>query len=156
VRRSFTRRRALGAAAAVAGSGAAARLSQFSPPAEAATPPHQHHPLVPGSAHSGFADGSTTVDPLVNGFDPSAIMRDFDWGKTRPLAGGRMLREWELIAYDKQIEIVPGVKFSAWTYNGRVPGAHATPPARATCCGSTSSTRARILTRFTSTAFTRP
>jgi hypothetical protein len=23
-----------------------------------------------------------------------------------------MLREWELIAYDKEIEIVPGVKFS--------------------------------------------
>jgi FtsP/CotA-like multicopper oxidase with cupredoxin domain len=33
-----------------------------------------------------------------------------------------MLREWNLVAYDKQIEIVPGVKFSAWTYNGRVPG----------------------------------
>src|SRR4029077_13532734 len=42
--------------------------------------------------------------------------------KTRRLAGGRTLREWELIAYDKEIEIVPGVKFSAWTYNGRVPG----------------------------------
>jgi FtsP/CotA-like multicopper oxidase with cupredoxin domain len=100
----------------------AARLSQLSPPAAAAAPPHEPHPLVPGSSHSGFAHGSTTVDPEVNGFDPSAIMRDFDWGKTRPLAGGRMLREWELIAYDKQIEIVPGVKFSAWTYNGRVPG----------------------------------
>ena len=122
MRRSFTRRRALGTAAVVAGSGVAARLSQLSPPVEAATPPHQHHPLVPGSSHSGVAHGNTTVDPRVNGFDPSSIMRDFDWGKTRPLAGGRMLREWELVAYDKQIEIVPGVKFSAWTYNGRVPG----------------------------------
>jgi FtsP/CotA-like multicopper oxidase with cupredoxin domain len=62
------------------------------------------------------------VDPKVNGFDPSAVLRDFDWGKTRRLAGGRTLRERELIAYDKEIEIVPGVKFSAWTYNGRVPG----------------------------------
>src|SRR5207244_9836246 len=115
VRRSFTRRRALGAAAAVAGSGVAARLSQLSSPAaEAAAPAHHHHPLVPGSSHSGFAHGSTTVDPAVNGFDPSAIMRDFDWGKTRRLAGGRVLREWELVATDKEIEIVPGVKFSAW------------------------------------------
>jgi FtsP/CotA-like multicopper oxidase with cupredoxin domain len=123
VRRSFTRRRALGAAAAVAGSGVAVRLSHLSSTAaEAAAPPHQHHPLVPGSSHAGFAHGSTTVDPQVNGFDPSVIMRDFDWGKTRRLAGGRMLREWDLVAYDKQIEIVPGVKFSAWTYNGRVPG----------------------------------
>jgi FtsP/CotA-like multicopper oxidase with cupredoxin domain len=77
---------------------------------------------VHGSSHSGFAHGNTTADPKVNGFDPSAVLRDFDWGKTRRLAGGRTLREWELIAYDKEIEIVPGVKFSAWTYNGRVPG----------------------------------
>jgi FtsP/CotA-like multicopper oxidase with cupredoxin domain len=123
VRRSFTRRRALGAAAAVAGSGVAARLAHLSSTAaEAAAPPHQHHPLVPGSSHAGFAHGSPAVDPAVNGFDPSAIMRDFDWGKTRRVAGGRVLREWNLVAYDKQIEIVPGVKFSAWTYNGRVPG----------------------------------
>lgn len=120
VRRSFTRRRALGTAAAVVGSGVAARLSGS--PAEAADQPHVHHPLVHGSSHSGFAHGNTTVDPKVNGFDPTAVLRDFDWGKTRRLAGGRTLREWELIAYDKEIEIVPGVKFSAWTYNGRVPG----------------------------------
>lgn len=122
MRRSFTRRRALGAAAAVAGSGVAARLSQLSPPVASAAPPRRQHPLVPGSSHSGFAQGSTTVDPEVNGFDPSTILRDFDWGRTKRLAGGRMLREWELVAYDKQIEIVPGVKFSAWTFNGRVPG----------------------------------
>jgi FtsP/CotA-like multicopper oxidase with cupredoxin domain len=72
--------------------------------------------------HSGFAQGRTTVDPKVNGFDPSAIIRDFDWGKTSRLAGGRVLREWKLVAYDKEIEIVPGVKFAAWTFNGRVPG----------------------------------
>jgi manganese oxidase len=120
VRRSFTRRRALGAAAAVAGSGVVAKLKGVS--AAAAETPREHHPLVPGSSHSGFALGGRTVDPKVNGFDPGAIARDFDWGKTRRLAGGRTLREWELVAYDKQIEIVPGVKFNAWTYNGRVPG----------------------------------
>ncbi len=72
--------------------------------------------------HSGFAQGRTTVDPKVNGFDPSAIIRDFDWGKTSRIRGGRMLREWKLVAYDKEIEIVPGVKYAAWTFNGRVPG----------------------------------
>ena len=70
----------------------------------------------------GFADGRTTVDPKVNGFDPSIILRDFDWGKTRRLPGGRVLREWEIVAYDKEIEVVPGVRLAAWTYNGRVPG----------------------------------
>ena len=33
-----------------------------------------------------------------------------------------MLREWELVAQDKEIEVAPGVKFAAWTYNGRIPG----------------------------------
>jgi FtsP/CotA-like multicopper oxidase with cupredoxin domain len=117
VRRSFTRRRALAAAVSLAGGGVVSRLADA-----AAAPPAHDDSLVPGSAHSGFAHGRKTVDPRVNGFDPTAIMRDFDWGKTRRLAGGRLLREWELVAYDKEIEIVPGVKYAAWTYNGRVPG----------------------------------
>jgi FtsP/CotA-like multicopper oxidase with cupredoxin domain len=98
-------------------------LTRLSPVADAASPPHQHHhPLSPGSGHSGFPAGHATVDPKVNGFDPTTILRDFDRGKTRTLAGGRTLREWELVASDKTIEIVPGVKYAAWTYNGRVPG----------------------------------
>jgi manganese oxidase len=78
----------------------------------AATPPHHDHPFGRPSS----------VDPDVNGFDPSLVLRDFDWGKTRRLAGGRTLREWELVASDKEIEIVAGVKYAAWAYNGRVPG----------------------------------
>jgi FtsP/CotA-like multicopper oxidase with cupredoxin domain len=123
LRRAFTRRRALAAAVSAAGAGATARLIGISPLTRAAvSKPHDHHPLVPGSMHSGFAQGSTRVDPKTNGFDPTVIMRDFGWGKARQLAGGRTLREWELVAFDKEIEIVPGVKFSAWTFNGRVPG----------------------------------
>ena len=38
------------------------------------------------------------------------------------MASGRVLREWELVAVDKEIEVLPGVKFAAWTYNGRIPG----------------------------------
>ena len=32
------------------------------------------------------------------------------------------LREWELVALDREIEVAPGVRFAAWTYNGRIPG----------------------------------
>src|SRR5919199_291572 len=74
-----------------------------------------------GSMHVGFADGRTTVDPAVNGFDPSTLVRDFDWGRV----GRRRrqtVRQWELYASDKQIEVAPGVTFPAWTFNGRVPG----------------------------------
>ena len=41
---------------------------------------------------------------------------------------GSMLREYEIFAVDKEIEIAPGMFFPAWTYNGQVPG----PTIRAT------------------------
>ena len=71
-----------------------------------------------GSGHRGLVG---SVDPAVNGFDPSDLVRDFDYGKTRRV-GGRVVREWEVVAEDKEIEVAPGVKYAAWTYNGRVPG----------------------------------
>jgi FtsP/CotA-like multicopper oxidase with cupredoxin domain len=79
------------------------------------------HPGSTRMSHSGFAmDGD--VDHRANGFDPSDLLRDFDWGKTRRLSSGRVLREWEIDAVDKAIEVAPGVHYPAWTYNGRVPG----------------------------------
>src|SRR5512141_2692089 len=77
-----------------------------------------------GSAalHGGGAAGPTfgsgrEVDHAANGFHPTEILRDFDWGKTRRLANGRVLREWTLVAGDKEIEVAPGVHYPAWTYN---------------------------------------
>jgi FtsP/CotA-like multicopper oxidase with cupredoxin domain len=62
------------------------------------------------------------VDTAANGFDPIAMLTDFDYGKVSTLATGQTLREYEIFAADKMIEIAPGVTFPAWTYNGRVPG----------------------------------
>src|SRR5918992_4371793 len=67
-----------------------------------------------GSGHLGAMG---RVNPDRNGFDPQAILRDFDYGTVR---GG--VREWDLVARDREIEVAPGVKYAAWTYNGRVPG----------------------------------
>lgn len=121
----LTRRRVLGGFASLLGLSAAAKLASVDPsPAQAsgaATTPHpEPHGATRGSDHAGFAHGR--VDHAANGFDPSEILRDFDVGRTRRLASGRVLREWELVAVDKEIEVAPGVKFPAWTYNGRVPG----------------------------------
>ena len=79
----------------------------------------EHHNAVARATHSGSAHLGTVggVDPRVNGFDPQELLRDFDEGTVR---GG--VREWELLAQDKEIEVAPGVKYPAWTYNGRVPG----------------------------------
>jgi FtsP/CotA-like multicopper oxidase with cupredoxin domain len=38
-----------------------------------------------------------------------------------PAEPGRV-REYELVAADREIEVAPGVTFPAWTYNGSVPG----------------------------------
>ena len=70
--------------------------------------------------HAGFRGGE--VDHRANGFDPHEIIRDFDWGTTSKLPDGRTLREWTLAAGEHEIEIAPGVKFAAWSYNGRIPG----------------------------------
>jgi manganese oxidase len=70
--------------------------------------------------HASFRGG--TVDHAANGFDPATLVRDFDWGKTSRLPNGRVLREWTLYAADQEIEVAPGVRFPAWTFNRRVPG----------------------------------
>jgi FtsP/CotA-like multicopper oxidase with cupredoxin domain len=88
-----------------------------------------HHAVGPAAAmaHGGGAEGPTfrqdeVVDHIANGFNPTEILRDFDYGKTTRLPSGRVLREWTLVASDKEIEVAPGISYPAWTYNGRVPG----------------------------------
>jgi manganese oxidase len=129
---SITRRRALAALAPVLGAGAASRLlpSNAAQSAQAADG-HGHGTQSDGGGqpsanghleHASFRRAGGRVDHERNGFHPTALLRDFDWGKTRRLANGRVMREWELVAYEKDIEVAPGVSFAAWTYNGRVPG----------------------------------
>jgi FtsP/CotA-like multicopper oxidase with cupredoxin domain len=97
----------------------AARASSTSPAHVAELLGHQAHMTAAGG-HAGFRGGP--VDHASNGFDPSVVVRDFDWGTTRRLPSGRVLREWELVAGEQDIDIAPGVRFAAWTYNGRIPG----------------------------------
>ncbi|MEO7804779.1 MAG: multicopper oxidase domain-containing protein [Actinomycetota bacterium] len=61
-------------------------------------------------------------------FDPMTYLREFDRGKTSKMLDGRTLREFEITAVDRTIEVAPGVEFAAWAYNGKVPG----PTLRAT------------------------
>lgn len=68
------------------------------------------------------------VDSARNGFDPTAMLTDWEQGEVSMLPDGRRLRTFQVTAEDKEIEIAPGVMFPAWTFNGRVPG----PALRAT------------------------
>jgi FtsP/CotA-like multicopper oxidase with cupredoxin domain len=72
----------------------------------------------PGSHHD-----MVTVGELKSGsFDPTAYLQTFDTGKVSTLASGQTLREYNLLAADREIEVAPGVFYPAWTYNGTVPG----------------------------------
>lgn len=87
-----------------------AEHAKASPPADAEDTDHLM-PTVVGE-----------VDHERNGFNPTDILTDFDYGEVSTLENGQTLREYRIAALDKTIEIVPGIEFPAWTYNGRVPG----------------------------------
>jgi FtsP/CotA-like multicopper oxidase with cupredoxin domain len=108
----------------VAALGARAAQLVHAAPAE----PMAHH-SGPESPHSNAVSGTIgTVDHVRNGFDPVAILTDFNYGDKVSTENGRTVREYTIVAVDKEIEIAPGLFFPAWTYNGRVPG----PTIRAT------------------------
>lgn len=81
------------------------------------------------SDHGGCNCGLSTADLLASGeMNPTQFLTAFDYGRVSSLLDGRTVRDYEIIAEDKEIEVASGVKFNAWTYNGYVPG----PTLRAT------------------------
>jgi FtsP/CotA-like multicopper oxidase with cupredoxin domain len=88
--------------------------------------------------HAGHLMGAQgAVDTSI--FDPAVYLRSWNFSELEPddrkryyreseRPDGSLLREYEIIAVDREIEIAPGVYFPAWTYNGQVPG----PTLRAT------------------------
>ncbi|MBL4693784.1 multicopper oxidase domain-containing protein [Candidatus Gracilibacteria bacterium] len=80
-----------------------------------------------------------TGEYLTDDFDPTEFLTTWNFNNLEPeerakfyketdLSDGTKLREYNLIAIDKEIEVAPGVFYPAWTYNGQVPG----PTIRAT------------------------
>ena len=74
--------------------------------------------------HAEHSPSATIGDIDVSrlSIDPSDFIQTFEYGEATTMADGTVVREWELIAIDREIEIAPGVFFPAWTYNGQVPG----------------------------------
>ena len=85
----------------------------------------QHNQTATEPEHQGHNDSLTVgeIDIARLGWDPADLLTDFDYGTvTETRADGTSIREWNITAFDREIEIAPGVFFPAWTYNGRVPG----------------------------------
>lgn len=128
----FSRRtwlRATGLASLVGSLGMARRLSGQGVPAA-----HGAAHLAHGS-HAMGTMGRTAPD----GFNPSTFLTTWNFNdlppeerskfyRETPRPDGSLLREYEIFATDREIEIAPGIFFPAWTYNGQVPG----PTIRAT------------------------
>ena len=131
-----SRRRFLVGGALLGTAGAALGASALldSAAAAAGAPPHQGHGAAQGSgavqstvAHGGGVNGPMfraggRVDHAANGFNPTDILRDFDYGRVSVTPQGRTLREWDVVARDQDVEVAPGVQFAAWTFNSRIPG----------------------------------
>lgn len=90
----------------------------------AAVAQEQHDRQKPGNREA-IHSGSTTVgdvDNAQNGFDPQAMIKDWERGNASQLPDGRTLRDFDIFVEERPIEIAPGVSYPAWMYNGRVPG----------------------------------
>lgn len=119
-RQLITRRGFLKAGLGLAGMGAAGGLAASLGTRRArASDPHGGH-----SGHSGLSMPMTNgeVDHARNGFNPTDILTDFDYGTVSTLPNGQTLREYDVIAGVKTLEVLPGIEYEAWTYNARVPG----------------------------------
>lgn len=64
------------------------------------------------------------LDPLALAARDHAVrvLTDFDYGKTTSLRDGSTLREYRIEARNVEVEVAPGVRFPAWTFNGAIPG----------------------------------
>jgi FtsP/CotA-like multicopper oxidase with cupredoxin domain len=93
---------------------------------------------APAMEHAAHAMGPVGTADLTR-FNPSDFLRASNFSSLvprersrfyheTPRPDGSLLREYEIVAVDREIEIAPGVFFPAWTFNGQVPG----PTIRAT------------------------
>ncbi|MBI5958324.1 MAG: multicopper oxidase domain-containing protein [Chloroflexi bacterium] len=121
-----SRRRFLLGILGAAGATIAARVADQG---DSPSPQRQYGGGTSHDIHSGALFGTVgEVDHMRNGFHPSDILTDFNTGDRVYEEDGRTVREFDLVALDKEVEIAPGLFFPAWTYNGRIPG----PTIRAT------------------------
>ena len=73
-----------------------------------------------GMGHGDFSGTIGDVDLSL--FNPTEFLTAFDWGSESTNPEGNTVREYNIVALEKEIEIAPGIFFPAWTYNGQVPG----------------------------------
>src|SRR5262245_50644616 len=125
-RRNWLRLTGLGSAASATLFGAR-RLSGQQPQAAHSAMSHAAHIMGPVGRVSTEAFNPTTYTRAWN-FSDRPPDQQARYYKETARPDGTLLREYQITAVDREIEIAPGVYFPAWTFNGQVPG----PTLRAT------------------------
>jgi FtsP/CotA-like multicopper oxidase with cupredoxin domain len=88
-----------------------------------ASGPDEHAGHTAPAAHGGMQHGYNPGTEVTEGLKMARqALTNFNYGKVSKLPDGRTLREYEMTAIEKDIEIAKGVKFPAWTFNETVPG----------------------------------
>src|SRR5690242_13638517 len=114
--------RLTGLASAMGIGATAARASGQYAAAPSAADPMRH------AGHLAGPVGRTTLDI----FNPTTFLRAWNFSdrpadernrlyKETRRPDGTLLREYQIVAVDRELEIAPGVFFPAWTFNGQVP-----------------------------------
>lgn len=112
---------------ALAGASATGSLLQGGRKGVAHAQDHEH-----GRFHDGMHDMAVVGECTSGTLDPDHFLTHFHWGdRQTPLEDAKVLREYDIYAVDKEIEIAPGVFFPSWAYaspnaagglTGHVPG----------------------------------
>jgi FtsP/CotA-like multicopper oxidase with cupredoxin domain len=100
-----------------------------------ASTPDREKKTVSGHGLGYYQTTGDVLDPAGSdstasiGIDPMEYLRSFNYGRVSTLENGTVVREFTLVADDRQtMEVSPGVQYNVWTFNGTVPG----PTLRAT------------------------
>lgn len=119
---NFTRRSLLTSLVAAGAASGVSPLKAQAETATAAAKSHSHDAVANSPGHAGGNLLVGQVDYERNQFDPHKVLTDFDTGTLVTDPDGTVVRQWEVSAVDKEVEIAPGVMFPAFTFNGRIPG----------------------------------
>ncbi|KRE59766.1 multicopper oxidase domain-containing protein [Paenibacillus sp. Soil750] len=93
------------------------------PPVAQAQDKHDIHHAMKEQLHEGMKHGYVPSNEVTEGFKAAQhALTAFDYGKVSKLPDGRTLREYEIAAYEANVEIAKGIKFPGWTFNGTIPG----------------------------------
>ena len=98
---------------AVLGTAGATALTQNKdnqPVIEGPSKVHPSHAMQQGD-HGDLPGTVGEVDHEKNGFNPTDILTDFDYGEVTTLPNGQTLREYKIITLNKNIEVIPGIEF---------------------------------------------